>query len=384
MIPYLVIGIFITVIGGMTTVNASDPQRNLLGRRPFRMRPMLVGMGILFVVLTLFAGVRGDFSSDHFEYTEYFQYIRSISIVKILTNGFTMEKGFVLFSHFVGIITNSNTLYMLVISIITMWFIFKAFQEQSLMPCLSVILFVAIGNYYESFNAVRQVIAVAIAFWATRYINDKKTDVWKYLIWILLASMVHRTVLIMIPFYAVKWIRPNFWVGIACIVAFVVAFIALPFGVWCLQQVFPQYGLDYGMNGGSINAVIPFLGVGMFVWMGSYVAGVDYDKIENRVQIFGMIATLFFLGLSMRIYLFARIASYFKPFVCLLVANIVYHWRVDKLPLPLQKISKKLKLNDTRWKALLFCLIALAGLAYVYVWMSGTGYDPYYFSGEWF
>lgn len=384
MIPYLAIGIFIIAIGGMTTVTARDPKTKLLGGRGFRMRPMLVGLGLLFVVLALFVGLRGDFASDHFEYLEYFHYVRGLPFSKIVLEGFTMEKGFVLFSYFFGQLSNSGTLYMLVIAAVTLAFIFKALQERSWMPCLSVILFVGIGNYYESFNAVRQVIAVAIAFWATRYINEKKTDIWKYLLWILLASMVHRTVLIMLPFYAVKWLRPNFWTGMACITVFVVAWVGLPTGVWLLQKIFPQYGLDFGMTGGSINSIIPFLGVGAFVWAGLYFADVDYDKIENRVQAFGLIATLFFLGLGVRIYLFTRMASYFKPFVCLLVPNVIAHLRVEKMPLPLQKISKKCKLNDTRWKVLLFCVIALFSLAYIYVWLSGTGYDPYYLSREWF
>lgn len=384
MIPYLAIGIFIIAIGGMTTVNARDPREKLLGGRGFRVRPTLVGMGLLFVVLTLFAGLRGAFTSDYSHYVSYFRYVRELPIREVLTRGFTMERGFVLLSHFVGLFTDSGALYMLLIAAITLGFFFAAFQEQSIMPCLSVLLFVAIGNYYESFNATRQVLAIAIAFWATRYINEKKTDFWKYLIWILLAGLIHRTVLIMIPFYAVKWIRPNFWTGIACIVVFAAAWILLPAGVWVLQKVFPQYGLDFGMSGGSFNALVPFLGVGVFVWASLSFSDVDYDKTENRVQVFGLIATLFFLGLGMRIYLFTRMASYFKPFVCLLVPNVIRTLRVEKMPLPLRRWSEKHRVSDARWKAIVYVLIGLLSLAYVYVWLSGTGYDPYYFTGEWF
>ncbi|MBQ8394882.1 MAG: EpsG family protein [Clostridia bacterium] len=384
MIPYLAIGIFCMIIGGITHVNARDPREKLLGRRGFRMRPTLIGMGLLFTVLTLFAGLRGAFTADYNTYVSYFRYVRELPIWEILTRGFTMERGFVLFSHFFGLLTDSGVLYMLVLAAITMAFFFKAFREQSVMPCLSVVLFLAIGNYYESFNATRQVLAIAMAFWATRYINEKKTDFWKYLVWILLASTVHKTVLIMIPFYAVKWIRPNFWTGITCIIVFVLAWLVLPTGVWLLQKVFPQYGLDFGMGGGTINAVIPFLGVGAFVWVGVYFADVDYEKIENRVQVFGLIATLFFLGLGVRIYLFTRMASYFKPLVCLLVPTVISKLNVQKMPLPLQKFNAKTKWGNKQWQLLLISAIALVSLAYVFVWLSGTGYDPYYLSGEWF
>ena len=381
---YLAIGMFIIAIGGMATVNAHSPQSNLLGQRKFRVRPMFWGLLSVFVVLWLFAGLRGTFTSDHTYYLYYFRYVRSLSFWEILTRGFTMERGFVIFSHFVGLWTSSTTIYSILLAGITLAFAFQAFYERSWMPALSVILFVAVGNYYESFNTVRQVIAIVMAFWATRYINENKKDVWKYVLWILLASTVHRTVLIMIPFYAVKWIRPNFWTGIACIGVFVTAWVALPTGVWLLQKVFPQYGLDFGMGSGSLNAVLPYLGIGAFVWLALSFTDIDCDKIEYRVQIFGLIATLFFLGLGVRIYLFTRMASYFKPFVCLLVPAIISRLRVEKMPKFLQKISKKFKLTDKRWKILLFSLIAVCSLAYVYTWLSGTGYDPYYFSGEWF
>ena len=72
---------------------------------------------------------------------------------------------------------------------------------------LSLFVYIASGIYTVSMNGIRQSLAAAIIFAATKYILDGNFK--KFLLVILLASTIHQTALIFIPIYFI--VRRKAW-----------------------------------------------------------------------------------------------------------------------------------------------------------------------------
>lgn len=65
--------------------------------------------------------------------------------------------------------------------------------------CIAVLSFIGLGYYFHSMNLIRQFMAIAIAFTALEYLESKQFL--KYLTYILIAALFHKSVLIWLPVY---------------------------------------------------------------------------------------------------------------------------------------------------------------------------------------
>ncbi|MGL5752122.1 MAG: EpsG family protein, partial [Paraclostridium sp.] len=72
---------------------------------------------------------------------------------------------------------------------------------------LEIFMYIASGFYLVTMNGIRQCLAAAILFWATKYIIEGKFI--KYLITVIAMSTIHGTALVMIPIYFI--VRCEAW-----------------------------------------------------------------------------------------------------------------------------------------------------------------------------
>ncbi|MDE6714155.1 MAG: EpsG family protein [Lachnospiraceae bacterium] len=82
----------------------------------------------------------------------------------------------------------------------------KALYDQSVDFPTSFFLFMMLGTYFQTYNTVRYYFALAIVLYSMRYVLKKQYI--RFLIMILIASLFHKTALIVIPLYllaAVRW-----------------------------------------------------------------------------------------------------------------------------------------------------------------------------------
>lgn len=353
MLIYIVIGALIILIGAVA-FKKSNPNR---------------GMFLLLLMLAVFAGIRGEFTSDHSDYIKYFDYISSLSFKEVFSRSFVMEKGFVVLSKFIGCISDSPVFYMLLISFVTLCFYFAAFKKYSVMPWLTVLLFVSIGDYYGMFNLTRQVLAAAICFWATKYINESKLDGIKYAICIILASTIHQTALIMLPMYFLLRIKTT-WKSVVIYTGMgTIAYVFLPQIIDFFQSIFPKYkDYQWGMGEGSFNSVIASMAVLIFTLVSIYFLhdSLEMEKIENRKIMNGVIFTIIFLILGTKIYMVSRMAYFFKPFVCVMATNTI------------------MKYKSSRNRFMIIIIVSIISLLYTGITLSGTAYNPYFVHGDLF
>lgn len=89
---------------------------------------------------------------------------------------------------------------------LTVGMFLKALYDQSVDFPMSFFLFMMLGTYFQTYNTVRYYFALAIVLYSMRYVLRKQYI--RFLVTILVASLFHKTALIVIPLYllaAVRW-----------------------------------------------------------------------------------------------------------------------------------------------------------------------------------
>lgn len=109
-------------------------------------------------------------------------------------------------------------------SLVIVGFIVLGLREQSVNFAYSILLFVVSGYYFWSFNAVRQMAAMAIFLYAYRFVEERKPL--KYCILIVVAAGFHTVALLYLPVYFIKKLKINLSMTVAA------AAILFCFPVW--------------------------------------------------------------------------------------------------------------------------------------------------------
>lgn len=150
-----------------------------------------------FISLSLFAGLRSDsVGSDSKNYTRDFVNQLNIDYFEFRSEN---EIGFQLLNYMILSITK-NYFWLFLISAFIVVFIYLFFiKKYSTDYFLSVVMFICFGFYTFFFNGLRQGLAMAIAVMATPFLVEKKFI--KFILIISVASLFHRSALILILFY---------------------------------------------------------------------------------------------------------------------------------------------------------------------------------------
>jgi len=318
---------------------------------------------VLYAVLTLFSGLRGTFTQDHLSYNNYFTYIdTNFGMTEIFQRSFSMEKGYVILNKLIGYFTNSTGVFTLVISAVTLLIIFLFFNKASLMPVLTVLLYTSLGAYFMAFNMMRQALAVVVLVYATKYISGRKKEWVKYALFAVIALSLHMTAAVFILLTPVLLQRVSFknLLFVFC-VSFVI-WVILPGLVNLGMSYIRRYGgYLYGLGVGSMNSVIPILGIFVFFIYSFSAADCNFDcnSDENRLLINASVLHLILLLFGIRVYIVGRYAHYFTPFLYVLVSNVLAHYR------------------NHRERLIITLVIILFSLVFVYITLVNTGYNPY-------
>lgn len=148
---------------------------------------------VLIFFMIAIAGFRDGIGTDYNMYKSFYFYPDQIAAKKV-------EWGFIeLIKISQNMFGERYYLFFLICSILTILPIYYIFKEKSSYPAFSLLLFISLGFYTLSFNMVRQCIAIAIAFYALKYIEERKLI--KYCFFIGVACLFHMTALIMLPMY---------------------------------------------------------------------------------------------------------------------------------------------------------------------------------------
>lgn len=155
---------------------------------------------IVFVPIILMAGTRGWFADTGFYITNYSAMPSNIWELPVYIAGVPKDKGFSVLSVILKSILGSNYVsYLMVLAAFQGISLVCFFRKYSTNYILSVFLFIASTDYISwMFNGLRQFMAVTIILFATPLMLKKKYI--SLICVILLASTMHQSALLMIPF----------------------------------------------------------------------------------------------------------------------------------------------------------------------------------------
>lgn len=156
------------------------------------------------ISFTLFRGLRWETGTDweqfyycfqHTTWDNIFTYSRSIDREDI------MEPGYMILNWVIRQL-GSYTIFL----IITNFFLLLsyAYFSYKIAPRYSLLIFSAFF-FFQNFFPIRQSLAAGILIWAYYYIY--KTNLFKFLIIVFLSFTIHKTALILLPFYFLSRIR---------------------------------------------------------------------------------------------------------------------------------------------------------------------------------
>jgi len=206
-------------------------------------------------------------------------------------------------------------------SIIIIIMIYKGIEHTSSQIWLSVFLFVALYYFYNSFNGIRQYIAIAISFYGYRFILKEKFI--KYIVCVLIAMLFHTTAIIMLPVYFFGKIKLNFKKSFGLFLLIMLLSFILDKLLIFTTKLLPQYtgylnSFLFSETGGFMSSVV----TGCFVLFGIYIF--IFEKTNRQFLIeFQIIIISFAVSLmSMFKYIgFDRIGWYFTIYSILFIPN---------------------------------------------------------------
>lgn len=144
------------------------------------------------LIFAVVFGMRYDVGVDHLGYLH--GYLDKIHVGKNEPLFFLLsELGWRLNWHYV--------IYFSIVAFIQVFFFFYAFKnERYLYPFLVFFLF-ANDEWGFWMNGIRQALAMCIWIFSIKYIEDKK--LWRYLIWCVVATLIHKSAIVLILFYPI-------------------------------------------------------------------------------------------------------------------------------------------------------------------------------------
>lgn len=145
---------------------------------------------LIALILSLFCGLRSvEVGQDTLNY---YNYMYSVKIKGI---SFGSDIGFSVISYCLMLVFDNPSICLLIFAFLTNYLIiFRLWDFKGKASLITMILIYIIIHYPYTFNIVRQYLAIAIIFWATRYLDRGKIK--KYIVCNIIAASFHTSALI--------------------------------------------------------------------------------------------------------------------------------------------------------------------------------------------
>lgn len=192
----LTIALACFVDNSRAVMEAGGNKHRFLNTGKLTRRQALNGLCLLavFTILFLLSALRLEVGNDYGTYVDTFHeiYVGGYVVTEPLFNA-VVKCLFVL---------SGGENYLLAFAFfgfVTIWLFLKVLYEQSENFAFAFFLFMTLGLYFRTFNTVRYYLVLAITLYSFRYIFRREYG--KFIALIFVASLLHKSVLIVIPLY---------------------------------------------------------------------------------------------------------------------------------------------------------------------------------------
>lgn len=191
-----------------------------LDHRAYVLKPNKALVFFVMTSMVLVAGLQNNVGD-----TVYYMHSYNITQFNLETIKFEGDFGFNLYQMVLQSVSSDPQLLIFMTALLTHVLIIAVFYNYVKLFELSVFVFIASGLYTVSMNGIRQFLAAAIIFTATKYLIEGHFK--KFAIIVLLAATIHTSALVFLPLYFVvrsrAWSKLTF-VLIACAVLLIIAY----------------------------------------------------------------------------------------------------------------------------------------------------------------
>ena len=238
------------------------------------------------------------------------------------------EPGYQIFNKLISCICDNFIFYLFALNIIIWTFICIFLKKYSYNVIYSLWLFFLLGYFDQTFNLLRQYLAISIVLISYKYVINRKFI--KFFLVLLIAISFHSSSIAFIIAYFVYKVRirrnTNFWITyiLICIACFYSSNLFFK-----LMELTPYAGYLTSSTWGvqeEVTKIAPILNYSilLLVILFCFLYGKKQNLLENSMLTLIIIASLFTI-LSFRFTPIGRVASYFSIFSVVLLANTIYH-----------------------------------------------------------
>ncbi len=285
---------------------------------PTEIKPNRYLTMLAMITLVLVSGLRTNIGDTY--------YYRHAFEVQVFTWDFVWSQkdiGFGTFQMLLKNLSSNPQILIFVTALITNMLIVLVLYKYSRMIELSLFVYITSGLFLVSMNGIRQFLAAAIIFAATKYVMDGSWK--KFIVVVLVASSFHQSALILIPIYFLvrrkAWTKSTFALLVLAMIVVVGynQFSSILFSA--LEDT--QYGhySEFSEGGASILRVVVYAAPLFIAYLGR-------EKLRNILPNSDYIVNLCILNLIFMIiasqnWIFARFTIYFGLYNLILIAWIV-------------------------------------------------------------
>ena len=188
-IVYTIFGFCLFLLGSISA-RRQVSNYNLNKNAPFWVWDIVLAL----LIFAFFSGVRWNVGVDHLHYLA--------NYLTVQNGGYSIfekEYGFEFLTRLFADLRIHYSFYFGFLAFLQIFFIFRAFKdERYLYPFLGIIIIFG-PEYLSWMNGIRQMLAATIFLWAVQFIQ--KRQLYRYVMAIAIASLMHKSALMLIAFY---------------------------------------------------------------------------------------------------------------------------------------------------------------------------------------
>ena len=193
----LIIG-WVAVMAILSVLTSVKQEETVCGKKEYRWRPVWAVVTVL--PLVWMCSQRGGIMDTGAYLEGYKDMPRAFGGIISYIGTVKKDNGFYFLSAVIKcIVGNRSVVYLFILAALQAGMLFYVYRKYSSRYLVSFFLFIASTDYISwLFNGIRQFLAVTITFIGIKFILDKKYA--KAIILILIASLMHQSALLVIPF----------------------------------------------------------------------------------------------------------------------------------------------------------------------------------------
>ncbi len=299
----------------------------------------------------------------------YFEYLIpgaiNQSYIQIFEN--SRDPIFYMFVKAIYQIINDIQFVLAVIALLYALFVSTTLYKYSKNIVLSFLILLTFRYFPFSMTALRQGLALAIVFYSTRFIFEKKFI--KFILFIFIASLAHKSAIFLLPLYFVQFISLTRYSFIITFLALTAAYFLKNYinSILLLLPFDSQYDIYFDdKSTDGYGYLYYYLYIAVFIAINILLFYSDSSKLKRSKLSFyyyAFVIGIFFQTFAIQSPQFMRIGMYFAYYTVLLIPETISGF------------------NDREEKIINFVLISLLIILFI-IAGPGGGADNYYFFWE--